>query len=192
MPEGGLDTQPKEALQIETLESHIGKGLDAIKSGDYKIAISLFSDSEAARQAGLSYEDKPSLALVKRTPQNEEDVNKIIDVVGSQSWFNEPTAEKPTASIKTSTVFVLEPGMYGVTEPVILTPEVEKTIYHNVALLNAEEWIHALRSKQGTELEDTELDEAGVALYLLQKGVPLTDRFLDQYNRKKHLAQKQG
>lgn len=188
MSEGGVDSGVKET-KVGELESHIGKGFDAIKSHDFHGAIDIFSNESAARSFGFVL-DKGGVLIVKHPPSTYESTRRIIDTVASHSWFHSPRDGSDLGTIEIAGVF---PFDVEKRKPVKLPPETEKLIFHNVALMNAEEWVHALRFRQGIEPveEIGELlgarNEAEVAAYMLSKGVPLTREFLDRYNRRSNL-----
>jgi len=180
-----------EQKGITDLEKYIETGLQAIKKGDYETAISIFSKPKAAQSAGLDIEESIGV-LITGTPQDKAEAQGIISEVGLRTRFNRSEDGKD-GIIKTGYVIIATPGMADYEGPVALTPAMRELIFHNVALINAEEWIHALRFKQGIDIltdnvdSHSDTDETEVALYLLQKGVPLTERFLRQYNRRDNL-----
>ena len=186
-----FDKPPSEEKKTDNFERHIGIGLEAIRQGDYKRAISVFSQPDAAGQAGLIY-DNPETVFLTKAPQDEQSAHRIISDVGTHSWF-EPPKNGGKGVIKTAQVGFAPPQWREDKTPIVLSPAMNELISHNVALLNAEEWIHALRFKRGIDIPSdsttgsTDRDEAQVALYMVTKGVPLTERFLTQYNRRDQL-----
>ena len=176
-----FDRPPSEEKKTDNLERHIKTGLEAIRQGDYRRAISVFSQSDAADRAGLIY-DSPETVFLTNTPRDEQSAHRIISNVGRLSWF-EPPKDGGRGVIKTAQVGVAPPQWRKDSSPIVLSPAMNELIFHNVALLNAEEWIHALRFKQGVDIPSDNLtdasdaDEAQVALYMLKQGVPLTERF---------------
>ncbi len=105
--------------------------------------------------------------------------------------FYSPT-ENAQGKIRVTQVEIAGPELTLDHQPIVLSPEMNEAIFHDVALLAAEEWIHALRFKKGIDahsetVDGPNVDEAQVALYMLQKGVPLTERFLTQYDRRGQL-----
>jgi hypothetical protein len=186
-----FDKPPSEERKIDNFEQYIETGLEAIKQRDYQRAISVFSRPEAAEQVGLVY-DSPETVFLTEAPQDEKHAHGIISNVGTHSWF-EPAKNGGKGVIKTAHVGIAPPQWRKDNSPIILSPTMNELIFHNVALLNAEEWIHALRFKRGIDIPSdsatgsSDVDEAQVALYMLQKGVPLTERFLTQYGRRDQL-----
>jgi len=186
-----FDKQPSEERKVDNFERHIQTGLEAIKQKDYQRAISVFSRPEAAEQSGFVY-DTPETVFLTETPQDEKRAHRIISDVGVHSWF-EPAKAGGKGVIKTAHIGIAPSQWRKDDSPIVLNPTMNGLIFHNVALLNAEEWIHALRFKQGIDVPSdkatgsSNVDEAQVALYMFKQGVPLTERFLTQYNRRDQL-----
>ncbi len=183
---------PAPEKETTDFERYIQTGLEAIKQGNYEAAFSIFSQPEAAQKVGLEYDENGASLAITGPLRDLNDAQAIIHDIANNSWFDPPTEHK-SGKIRIAHIEIAPPEMSEGQKSVVLAPEMRELIFHNVALLNAEEWIHALRFKQGIDIHSdsiekaSDLDEAQVALYMLQHGVPLTERFLTQYGRRGQL-----
>jgi hypothetical protein len=173
---------PQNAERIRNHEAYIHTGLEAIIAGDYKKAIGIFSESDAASEnaerAGFTLDYRPKIVNV---PNNLDEAQTAVWIAGNNSWFKSP--DRGGAGVIQTSNIRFNPGG-------IISLSLDREIYQNIALLNAEEWIHSLQYLKG-EIPLGDKEEIGVAKYLLDKGVPLTPRFLELYGRRQAL-QKMG
>jgi hypothetical protein len=185
-----FDKPPSEEKKIDNFERYICTGLEAIRKRDYQGATKIFSQPGAAEKVGLMY-TPGTVVFLTDTPKSKAEVDAIVHDVANNSWFN-PPSEHGRGKIKIAQVEIAPLEATVDHRPIPQSPELN-AIFHDVALLNAEEWIHALRFKKGIDIHSdsltsaSDLDEAQVALYLLQHNVPLTERFLTQYSRRNQL-----
>lgn len=151
------------------LETFIQEGLQLMRDGNFASAVSHFENRNAARVLRFKLTFGRG-ASVSRIP-TEEDIGNISHVIAMDS-LNETIHEGEIGNIKMGTIRIEES----------LPDNVKQALNHEVALVHAEEWVHALQSLKGplAGVEDHEID---VLAYYLQHGVPVTQNFIYRHDR---------
>lgn len=171
------DLADREKLSnIEHLEQFIQAGLKLIKVGSYTEAMRHFYKQELAKLFGYTIE--PIVLSVSRIP-SEEELPRLCDALATLATRVE---EK---SVLTIPQLVLV-GITSLEEAERFNAALPQRLHQNQTLLAAEEWIHLLQHAKGGDQADSEI---GVAKYLRDHQVPLTDEFLARYGRKETLEQ---
>lgn len=185
---------PEQPEKAEELERFILQGLELIKSGQYSAAIRYLESQEQADGVGIHYASDPTSVFIQQLPiPNPKALEKTTDDIAQHCHFYQPGNKKESPMIKLPPVIIdINPqdpkGPYslaGEDLPDSLGSQIPVSLYHNTALSYAEEWLHALQFFRGNEpIADYKNTEIDVAAYLLNQGVPLTDEFLERYQRK--------
>lgn len=176
----------RESTRIKSLEIWINSGLDLIKQGRYQEAISYFEDDQKARGADLGGVSVYDMAL-NPDESNEYSEGRLLDITdmcaarshlshSGDIWTSKSRSEP--ARLNLARIFMFKEGK-ELTLP--------NSVYHNVSLIHAEEWLHGVQFLRGQPLAGLKDPEIDVAVYLQSKDVPLTDKFLARYNRAKSL-----
>ncbi len=146
------------------LEAYIETGIDFIRQGDYRRSINHFINEETR---------DISSAYIVDSDVSDEEAAKIADILAGKSYpyplriGNIDTSLNPKAKI----------------------PE---QLYHNIALVGAEEWLHRLFDLKGKDTlpgrdidpNSTHVEEQLLAGYFYDHNVPMTDEFLNRYGRR--------
>lgn len=151
------------------LEAFIQEGLQLMRDGNFDRAVSHFENKDVARILRFQLTFGRG-ASVSRIP-TAEDIGNISDIIAMDS-LNENISEGEIGSIKMGTIRIEDS----------VPDSVKQVLNHEVALVHAEEWIHALQSLKGplAGIEDHEID---VLAYYLQQGVPITQNFIYRHDR---------
>ncbi len=168
--EGGVAEQV-ERSPTDILEEFIERGLEYIKQGDYKQAIKYFRNKDIAKAVGFIYGDARSYIVTKN--QSPEGIEYLLFGSGLDSSFMHITTP-PKISLADVSVLQSSGG------PTVELPEY---VFHNVALVHAEEWLHGLQFLKGKPIAGFEDPDIDVAFYLRNHAVPLTESFLKDYGR---------
>lgn len=152
----------------DRLEKYIKQGLEFIKSKDFEAASVHFKNRQIAESLGLFYEDGQSFGL--KVSPTEGQIARLADSVARNSWF---WSEHPERTIELSDVYPIPPNEAQV--------EMPEALKHEIALVHAEEWLHALQYLRGHSLTGQKDGESDVALYLKRHEVPITETFLKRY-----------
>lgn len=167
LPKNQPKRKPQEQFvspeKTNQLEAYIKDGLGLIKEGKFQEAIDYFKNTKMAESSGIDYDPAAKTGIIAEAPTIEE-AREIADTLAKHS-HSDP--------IKIVDVFA---------EDLVQVPE---ELYHNLALVAAEEWTHELLRRKGyrDNLPSEPDTEIIVTKYFYDQGVPLTEAFLDRYNR---------
>lgn len=164
---GAAQVRARQERELAVIRTHVEQGLEMIKKGNYEQAMTHFGNQSMMKNAGLTNRAARTLFLSRDVGYDE--VSTISDIIGGESMFYYPQGGYQP-SLKVSSY--LNMGNYNIPEELV----------HNVALIGAEEWTHALQYYGGSlaGFGDPELD---VAAYFYNEGVPLTQDWLSRYGR---------
>ncbi len=200
-PNSSLNTlSPAEINKVHELKTFIDGGISLMVSGKYADAIKYFRDHARARleanNAGFSYDGQGQRVLLQGQiiplVDNETQVDGFIQQLWNEFWFNPPAPFTVGTSplIRTSAgIEVVGSGFLGVPTggETKIIPEMQKLIDQNIALLNAEEWLHGFfyLLRQRPDFQPTALDdEVEIGRYLQEMGVNLTESFFNHYSQR--------
>lgn len=68
--------------------------------------------------------------------------------------------------------------------------ELPPALWHEIALIYMEEWVHLLQEISGSLLTDAPDSEIDVANFFEIHGIPMTEAFLERYHRGEYLEKK--
>lgn len=174
MESSEVPTLVPEGEREAYLRNFIGKAIELGKAGRWKDTISHLANKAVAEAVGLEYEDDTRTWMLWKKPSPEE-VEELSDAIADNSEFKHPGK----GSIKTANVATPPPkATRGI--PV----EIPDTLWHEVALIHLEEWLHALQQISKKFLIGSQDYEKDVCDYLKQNGVALTNTFLRRNGRK--------
>lgn len=186
--------QPEKA---EELERFVLGGLELIKSSQYSLAISYFDNSKETEKLGVrNTQDATHVFIdIKNLPILTPDkTREIIDELARHFHFYPPENKEDLPAIKLSNIIIVNPDdskgvfLLGEELPEGLASQIPTVLYHNIALLYCEEWLHILQFLRGNQpIAGYKNNEIDVAAYLQNQGVPLTDEFLARYQRRQVL-----
>jgi hypothetical protein len=166
-----LETNQK----VEKLIEFTNNGIDLIKNGDYEKAIRYFENESFAESVGLQLGDSKTIFL-HNDLSNPQQIDDVLNFISLHSHFNHKYSEIKIAGLINSKLHPEKTKYF-----------VPQDVWKDVALVNLEEWLHAVQfiSKQPIAGEDD--DEIDVALYMRAKGIPLTEHFLSMHGRNKFI-----
>lgn len=177
--------QPAPQEKLAQLEKFIASGLDLIKRGQFEAAIKHFNNPQLAENFGLEISPSPRRKVLLKTLEPSH-LRALADFLASASHFNTRGDGKITLVLSgIATLNEVPEELRG--RPLV---EVPPLLYHEIALLHAEEWLHALQHFRQSPLAGGEDSEKDVAHYLNQNGVPMTKAFLARYGRGDSLKRK--
>lgn len=156
-------TPPKE-LQMANLAKHIDHGVQLLQTSQWQAAVNYLSTAAHAESAGI-YLNRSSGYVISQTPPDNQ-IPSIANFTACRSfyWYDSNTI-----------------NVCGLTAP---TPElIPQKLWHEVALIHMEEWLHAYQNATKTPLVSDPNHEIDVAQYLLSQNITLTDTYLARYDR---------
>lgn len=184
--------ESKDREKAHLLESYIQKGLEAIKQEDYQQATSYFEDEYQAKKMGLGGITIFSIPVFKESQDQltESFLSTLITHIAMRTKLTfggqyglMPNPEDDFKLAKSQGIipdFQLARPQLFIGDQEIPFPA---SIYQNMTLVYAEEWLHGLQVLREGPIAGVEDPEVDVAAYLLNNGVPLTPQFMARYNR---------
>ena len=167
---GQIEITPIPLAERETyLENFLESGVELVKKGRYQEAIKYLRNGIAAKTLGFDFENDPRVFFIKKTP-NGQNVAKIAGDVAYSSKFTRGPNKSGTLTV--AEISALEPAITG--KPAAFIPP---SLWHEVALINLEQWLHGLQYLKGSPLTGEGDLEKDVGNYLRQKGVTLATNF---------------
>jgi hypothetical protein len=145
----------------------IYKGGELIKQGKYSEAINHFHKEQEAQRAGFLVSRGREQFL--SGPPAESEIEDIANFVAKNSWF------KDDRTIQLGGAHLGFPQ--GESNPAV------QKLLHEIALVNLEEWLHALQSLKGASIAGYSFYEVDVAAYMHKNNIPMTPAFLRRYDR---------
>lgn len=149
-------------------------GLGLIKTERFTDASTYFRNPQKASHFGLILSDTPRTCIITK-PIDDQAEADIVSFCQRNSWFNKPVKGKPEI-VLAEVLFYSNKRAFP-----------SKRLSHELALISAEEWLHALQYFKSGSLTGYKNHEIDIAAYLIQQGIPLTNSFLSQHNRRKGL-----
>lgn len=143
-----------------------------IRRGRYKQAVTFLRNPVVAKTLGFEFDEDSRSFLVPENP-DEDGIKKLSASLAMNSGFD--YGPNKTGKIKVADVYAVPP------KPGERKREIPPEVWHEVALIHIEEWIHGLQHLKGKTLTDVEDREKDVAEYLLQKNVPMTKNFSQKH-----------
>ncbi|MBI2074830.1 MAG: hypothetical protein HYT83_03285 [Candidatus Levybacteria bacterium] len=179
------EIQRKE--KARQLEEFIQVGMNLIKAGEHERSIRFFQNPSTAQRLGfnldvhLLYEAPELIERVTKVITLPAGIDAVINDCANNSWFYPKDKNTSMSTIKLAFPLIADPF--------------PSELAHNIALLHAEEWLHALQLLKGEKPLDNNIialgldpnsrkvnfREVDVALYLHKNGIPLTPQFLGRY-----------
>ena len=167
---GQIEITPIPLAERETyLENFLESGIELVKKGRYQETIKYLKNGIAAKTLGFDLENDPRVFLIRKTP-NGQDVAKIAGEVAYNSRFTRGPNKSGTLTI--AQISALGPAITG--KP---APSIPPSLWHEVALIHLEKWLHGLQYLKGSPLTGEGDLEKDVGNYLRQKGVTLAPNF---------------
>lgn len=170
-------------------------GIELIKEGKYNEAIKHLKDKKTASILGVNIENARSVLPEVDSNGNIIDKSTVIYMQAKESMFKRYDTGHITSSPRrgTSTVNVGSIQIATVSRfqdlrneggGIEFIPYPDEEIQHNVALVAAEEWLHAVGCLNNDKALAGQVDpEIDAAQYLYNQGVSLTPDFLGRYDR---------
>lgn len=173
-----MENAPEQLRPPITVEAErfVVEGLKIIKKGDFGKANIYFRNSQKARKFGLDFDQDPRCYIVNGTVTKEKE-EAILRFCLENSFFYH--GEKEKAKLPLITIADVHTRESGEALP--------QTLLHEMALISAEEWVHALQLLKGGPLSGKDDVEVDVVAYFAQQGIPLTKSFLSRYQRLERL-----
>lgn len=185
---GAQERKDKEIANA--LEIWIGGGLELIKQGSYKQAMDYFIDEKKVKEFGFSKLQIFKMPLYDISPEqlNPQFLDGYINMIAIHSKLLMGGAYGLMPNPEDS--FLLAKSQKIVPVIQLASPELfingqatdfPELVYHNAALLDAEEFLHGLQYHKQNTITGVEDPEQDVAQYLRSKNVPLTREFEARY-----------
>ncbi|MFH1186668.1 MAG: hypothetical protein V1697_00680 [Candidatus Levyibacteriota bacterium] len=169
------DEQSRPPLAVEA-ERFIVGGLNFIKKGEFQKANLYFRDPKKAKKLGIEF-DQDSHKYVISGFMTKEKEAEALDFCAQYSFFyHGDTMNGETPSVTIANIYTKD-----------LNGRLPKSLMHEMALISAEEWIHALQHMRGIPLSGESNREIDVLAYFAQQGIPLTKAFMARHRRKDSL-----
>lgn len=167
---------------IELLNTFVDAGINLIRTNQFLEAQTYFHDPRVAEAVGLKFGENVTFHFFKEI--NAENLYDQIRIMYIRGTFHFGMAHQQTpGSYNTISISHIYTGEHlgNTVKRSALLSEAGLRFFHDVALINAEEWLHALQHLKGTPLIGEPNNELDVALYLQSKGVKLTRTWVDRY-----------
>ena len=165
-----IDITPIPLAERETyLENFLKNGTRLVKDERYKEAIKYLRNGIVASTLGFNFDDDTRVFFIRKTP-DEEGIASIAASIAFNSIFTR--GPNKTGTIKIAEISVVGPAITRKPAPFI-----PPSMWHEVALIHLEEWLHALQYIKGSPLAGESDLEKDVGKYLIQKGIPLARNF---------------
>ncbi len=187
-PSRDLNNPAVRPDQVTKLAAHIKQGLDLIKAGDYRGAMAHFEDQKTLRACSFRYSSGNYIPLQELS---HKEVVSTLTTIAMRSWFRSDGTVSPS--------FGTLPRNFDREKALPEERKLADNFLREVALIYAEEWIHALQhakggnvSKKGIFLVGGDAHEHDVAEFMRQNGVPMSELFLGRYRRDQALETLRG
>lgn len=174
----------------DRLERWVNQGLDLLRGQRFQDAVDFFENREMAERLGISWGGVYDMPLRVTSP---EEFGENIGYCASKSKFTTGFGDSGSiynarekywpVSIHFGRIIALDP------DPNAGIPD---SVHQDMALVHAEEWLHALQYFRGKPLTgriysdlpgESAQEEIDIAAYLLDHRVELTPKFLARYAR---------
>lgn len=164
----------RERLErINRLEDFIFIGMQTIQSGYFEQSVSYFTNPDMAKSVGLKFELGRCMIL-SHTLSDPDEIRKTAHRLAAGS--SGPNRRSRSTEIS--------PGSLGPSDTNIQVPPI---LRQEEALLHLEEWLHALQYVKWEPLAGFKDSEIDVAAYMINHSIPLTEFFLERYDRRSRL-----
>jgi len=161
----------------QVFRNHIDRGINLIRQGQHAQAIKHFHESGPA-QAAECYVSRGADWLINGKPPEIGEVPSIANILAYRSGFRYDKKTIKLASVKAMNIAENDPAL--------------QELYHEVALVHLEEWLHALQDRLGKSVAGYEDWEIDVAAYMIGVGIEPTGTFMRRYDRGKELFDDEG
>ena len=180
-----------EQERLALLENFVQQGLDLIKGGKYEEAIGFYEDEKMAERLGFDFQKDTTNIMVRRPIKPGEEGNCFTEL-RFQCFFKTPSHER--GEIVLSRLVLLK---FLAGKKAAKREWVSQELYHGIALVYAEEWLHGgqfLNGNRGLSLEMRgrnlsynfleDYAHKDIFSYFKQHEVPLTEMYLPNSGRK--------
>ncbi|HZJ18488.1 MAG TPA: hypothetical protein VFD45_02635 [Patescibacteria group bacterium] len=168
--------QSKPPLAVEA-EKFVVEGLRFIKKGEFGKAMLFFRNPQKARRLGLSFEEESRIKVIDGIMTKEKEAEALKFCIQNSEYKNGDSKIGKPSLIRIARLYTRDLG-----------GRLPKTLWHELALISAEEWTHALQDIRGEPLAGEKDNELDVLAYFAQQGIPLTKSFLARHERKDSLV----
>ena len=151
------------------LQGFLKGAMELVKKKRFEGAIKYLKNDTVAQTLGLEIERDPRTFLLRHTPDAEKTAELAANVAYN-SQFTRRAAQSGT--IRLAKIAALGPEITGKPAPFI-----PHALWHEVALIHLEEWLHAWQHLKGGPLTGEADLEKDVGNYLRNEGVPLAKNF---------------
>jgi len=187
MPEGEVIPPLTPESGPGKLQTYIHEGLDLIIAEKFDKASEHFYNPQPLENVNIYLVHGVAQFMFPQTFQYPEEVKQTINEQAYQSYVMLKTENTPNTVVTLGYAGIAPDFVLGDKSQYKTIPrEIWLNLQKNVALVNAEEWLHALIHTTGHHLIDDSLDEEiDIAIYLDRYNQNLlTDEFLGRYGRR--------